>query len=397
MHLKAETLPVRGRGLLFYRIYAILYLKLNCTRNELIHLNRIPALSAILREEDADAMLLTGEVNLTYITQMTGLEGQCLILPDDTAIFVTDGRYTEAAEQKLIPRGFTVLTRSNMSAMYDYLRSVLEQHDIRRLMYEDDVLTVSDFALMREQLQLSFQPVGDRIRKLRACKSPEEVDCIVRAQRIAEAALERLLPKLHAGITEREAAAMLNYYMALGGSEKPSFDTILLFGENTSKPHGVPSDRALKEGDFVLADFGAVYQGYHSDMTRTVAYGHATDEMRQVYETVLAAQEAAAKAAREGMLCCNMHEAAANVIAEAGYGAYFTHALGHSVGLEIHETPVASPRCEKPLTRGIVMTDEPGIYMPGKFGVRIEDMLLIEGDTPRNLTAFPKTLRILPV
>lgn len=397
MHLKAETLPVRGRGLLFYRIYAILYLKSNCTRNELIHLNRIPALSAILREEDADAMLLTGEVNLTYITQMTGLEGQCLILPDDTAIFVTDGRYTEAAEQKLIPRGFTVLTRSNMSAMYDYLRSVLEQHDIRRLMYEDDVLTVSDFALMREQLQLSFQPVGDRIRKLRACKSPEEVDCIVRAQRIAEAALERLLPKLHAGITEREAAAMLNYYMALGGSEKPSFDTILLFGENTSKPHGVPSDRALKEGDFVLADFGAVYQGYHSDMTRTVAYGYATDEMRQVYETVLAAQEAAAKAAREGMLCCNMHEAAANVIAEAGYGAYFTHALGHSVGLEIHETPVASPRCEKPLTRGIVMTDEPGIYMPGKFGVRIEDMLLIEGDTPRNLTAFPKTLRILPV
>ena len=138
MHLKAETLPVRGRGLLFYRIYAILYLKSNCTRNELILLNRIPALSAILREEDADAMLLTGEVNLTYITQMTGLEGQCLILPDDTAIFVTDGRYTEAAEQKLIPRGFTVLTRSNMSAMYDYLRSVLEQHDIRRLMYEDD-------------------------------------------------------------------------------------------------------------------------------------------------------------------------------------------------------------------------------------------------------------------
>lgn len=342
-------------------------------------------------------MLLTGEVNLIYITQMTGLEGQCLILPDDTAIFVTDGRYTEAAEQKLIPRGFTVLTRSNMCGMYDYLRSVLEQHDIRKLMYEDDVLTVSDFALMREQLQLSFQPVGDRIKKLRACKSPEEVACIVKAQRIAEAALERLLPKLHAGITEREAAAMLNYYMALGGSEKTSFDTILLFGENTSKPHGVPSDRVLKEGDFILADFGAVYQGYHSDMTRTVAYGHATDEMRQVYETVLAAQEAACRAAREGMLCCHMHEAAANVIAEAGYGAYFTHALGHSVGLEIHETPVASPRCEKPLTRGIVMTDEPGIYMPGKFGVRIEDMLLIEGDTPRNLTAFPKTLRILPV
>ncbi len=360
-------------------------------------MNRIPALSAILREENADAMLLTGEVNLIYITQMTALEGQCLILPDDTAVFITDGRYTEVAEQQLVPRGFTVLTRSNASGMYDFLRSVLEQNGIRKLMYEDDVLTVSDFALMREQLQLTFQPIGDRIRRLRACKSPEEIECIVRAQRIAEEALARLLPELHAGITEREAAARLNYYMALGGSEKPSFDTILLFGENTSKPHGVPSDRALREGDFVLADFGAVYHGYHSDMTRTVAYGSATDEMKKVYETVLAAQEAAAKAAREGMLCCNMHEAAAAVIEQAGYGAYFTHALGHSVGLEIHETPVASLRCEKPLTNGIVMTDEPGIYMPGTFGVRIEDMLLIDGDTPRNLTAFPKALRILPV
>ena len=360
-------------------------------------MNRIPALSAILREESADAMLLTGDVNLIYLTQMTALEGQCLILPDDTAVFVTDGRYTEVAEQQLVPRGFQVLTRSNLSGIYDFLRSVLEQHDVRKLMYEDDVLTVSDFALMREQLQLTFQPIGDRIRRLRACKSPEEIECIVKAQHIAEDALSRLLPELHAGITEREAAARLNYYMALGGSEKLSFDTILLFGENTSKPHGVPSDRRLQEGDFVLADFGAVYRGYHSDMTRTVAYGHATDEMRHVYETVLAAQEAAAKSAREGMLCCNMHEAAMHVIEEAGYGAYFTHALGHSVGLEIHETPVASPRCEKPLTNGIVMTDEPGIYMPGKFGVRIEDMLLIEGDTPRDLTAFQKALQILPV
>ncbi len=363
----------------------------------MIQLNRIPALSAVVREEDADAMLLTGEVNLIYITGLTALEGQCLILPDDTAVFVTDGRYTEVAEQQLRPRGFEVLTRSNLSGMYDFLRSVLEQHGVRRLMYEDDVLTVSDFALMREQLQLTFQPIGDRIRRLRACKSPEEIACIVKAQRIAEDALSRLLPELHAGITEREAAARLNYYMALGGSEKPSFDTILLFGENTSKPHGVPSDRALREGDFILADFGAVYHGYHSDMTRTVAYGHATEEMRQVYETVLAAQEAAAQAAREGMLCCNMHEAAMHVIEQAGYGRYFTHALGHSVGLEIHETPVASPRCEKPLTAGIVMTDEPGIYMPGKFGVRIEDMLLIEGDTPRDLTAFPKALEILAV
>ncbi len=359
-------------------------------------MTRLNALAAAVREEGADAMLLTGEVNLIYLTRTTALEGQCLIFPDDSALFLTDGRYTEIAEESLIPQGFQVMTRTNASGLYDMLRQILQEHGVQKLMYEDDVLTVDSFAAMREQLGVTFQAIGGRIRKLRAVKSEEEIACIIKAQRIAEAALSRLLPELHTGMTEREAAARLNYYMALGGSEKPSFDTILLFGENTSKPHGVPGDRALEPGDFVLADFGAVYQGYHSDMTRTTAYGFATDEMRKVYKTVLAAQAAAEAAAREGILCSDMHSAAADVITEAGYGQYFTHALGHSVGLEIHETPAASPRCTQPLARGNVMTNEPGIYMAGKFGVRIEDMLVITDDAPRNLTVFPKELNVLP-
>ena len=358
-------------------------------------MNRIQALAAAVREENADAMLLTGEVNLIYLTGMTALEGQCLIFPDSAPVFVTDGRYTEVAEQHLIPQGYTVLTRTNATGLYEYLHQLLQEHEIQKLMYEDDVLTVDQFAAMREHLNVSFLPIGSRIRTLRAQKEESEIECIIQAQRIAEAALERLLPELHTGITEREAAAKLNYYMALGGSEKPSFDTILLFGENTSKPHGVPGDRRLQEGDFILADFGAVYHGYHSDMTRTVAYGHATEEMRQVYETVLAAQAAAEAAAREDILCCDMHFAAVKVIEQAGCGQYFTHALGHSVGLEIHESPVAAPRCTKPLTRGVVMTNEPGIYMPAKFGVRIEDMLVITDGAARNLTKFPKELQIL--
>ena len=359
-------------------------------------MNRIKALAAVVREEGADALLLTGEVNLIYVTKATALEGQCLIFPGGRAIFVTDGRYTENAEQQLLPLGFEVITRANTTSLYEFLQTLLRENGIQKLMYEDDVLTVDEFAVMRELLGISFQPVRARIRNLRANKSEEEIACIIRAQRIAEAALQRLHSELHTGITEREAAARLNYYMALGGSEKPSFDTILLFGENTSKPHGVPGDRALQPGDFVLADFGAVYRGYHSDMTRTVAFGSATDEMRRVYETVLAAQAAAQAAARENMLCSDMHNAAADVIAAAGYGQYFTHALGHSVGLEIHESPVASPRCNVPLTRGIVMTDEPGIYMAGKFGVRIEDMLVITDDDPRNLTLYPKEFTVLP-
>ena len=359
-------------------------------------MNRIAALAEIIRSAKADAMLLTGEVNLMYALKATALEGQCLVLADGSAVFVTDGRYTEAAEAELCPRGFRVVTRTNTSGLYDYLRALLEEHEVKELMYEDDVLTVDQFAFIREKLPCSFHPIGRSILALRARKSEEEIADIITAQRIAEQALARLLPELYTGMTEREAAARLNYYMALLGSEKPSFDTILLFGESTSRPHGVPGDRKLRSGDFVLADFGAVYHGYHSDMTRTVAYGSATDEMRKVYETVLSAQKAAQEAASAGRLCNELHFAAAKVIEDAGYGDCFTHALGHSVGLEIHEMPVAAPRCEDVLCDGIVMTDEPGIYMPGKFGVRIEDMLVISGKAAVNLTKFPKELQILP-
>ena len=360
-------------------------------------MNRIAALAEIIRNANADAMLLTGEVNLMYALQATALEGECLILADGSAIFVTDGRYTEAAEALLLPRGFQVLTRVNTVGLYDYLRALLEEHGIKNLMYEDDVLTVDQFAYIREKFSCSFQPIGRSILALRARKSEEEIACIITAQRIAEQALEQLLPELYTGMTEREAAARLNYYMALGGSEKPSFDTILLFGESTSRPHGVPGDRKLQPGDFVLADFGAVFHGYHSDMTRTFAYGSATEEMRKVYGTVLAAQDAARKAAVAGRLCNEMHFAAAKVIEDAGYGEYFTHALGHSVGLEIHEMPVAAPRCDDVLCNGIVITDEPGIYIAGKFGVRIEDMLVISGDSAVTLTKFPRELTVLPV
>ncbi|MBR5371602.1 MAG: aminopeptidase P family protein [Oscillospiraceae bacterium] len=359
-------------------------------------MSRIKALAEVVRSGGADAMLLTGEVDLIYATGATALEGQCLIFPDETAVFVTDGRYIEYAEAVLAPQGFQVVNRTQSESGIQMVGDILHQRDVRRLMYEDDVLTVKSFAALRKHLEMDYVPVLDGITDLRACKSDEETVSVIKAQRIAEKALDMLLPELKTGITERDAAAKLNYYMALLGSEKPSFETILLFGENTSKPHGVPSDRALKPGDFVLCDFGAVVNGYHSDMTRTFAYASATDEMRTVYETVLAAQTAARNAAVADALCSDMHFAAVKVIEDAGYGEYFTHALGHSVGLEIHEMPVASPHCDQPLKAGVIMTDEPGIYLAGKFGVRIEDMLLITEGAARNLTEYPKEFRILP-
>lgn len=361
-------------------------------------MKRVEAISAMVREDGADAVLLTSEVSLIYATGVTAMEGACIVFSDDTAVFITDGRYIEVAEQRIGAQGITVLCRSSAQALSHQIAQVLGEKQVRRLFYEDAVLTVAEFARLRAQLGdvKDYLPASDRLGVLRACKSAEEIAAVTKAQRIAEQAYARLLPELYTGITEREAAARLNYYMALAGSEKPSFDTIMLFGENTSKPHGTPSDRGLRAGDFITMDFGAVCDGYHSDMTRTVAYGSADDEMRKVYDTVLRAQAAAMSVARAGLRCSGMHKAAMDVIAAAGYGEYFTHALGHTVGLEIHEYPVAGPHCDVVLRDGMIMTDEPGIYIAGRFGVRIEDMLVIAGDTPQNLTEAPKELRILP-
>lgn len=361
-------------------------------------MKRVEAISAMVREEGADAVLLTSEVSLIYATGVTAMEGACVVFADGSAVFITDGRYIEVAQQRIGAQGITVLCRTTAQALGNFLAQIFSERQVRRLFYEDAVLTVAEFARFRAQLPdvKDYLPASDKLGVLRACKSEEEIGSVIKAQRIAERALARLLPELYTGITEREAAARLNYYMALDGSEKPSFDTIMLFGENTSKPHGTPSDRPLRIGDFITMDFGAVCEGYHSDMTRTVAYGSATDEMREVYETVLRAQAAAMSVAKAGLRCCGMHSAAADVIKAAGYGEYFTHALGHTVGLEIHEYPVAGPHCDVVLRDGMIITDEPGIYIAGKFGVRIEDMLVIDGETPRNLTEAPKTLTVLP-
>ena len=230
---------------------------------------------------------------------------------------------------------------------------------------------------------------------LRAVKSPEEIAAITAAQRIAERAFTELLNFIRPGVTEREIAAELTYRMMRLGGEGNSFDPITITGANTSKPHGVPGDAAVAPGDFVTLDFGTIVEGYHSDMTRTVAVGYATDEMRKVYDTVLRAQAAGIALMTPAHTGAEVHAAAADVIAAAGWGAYFGHGFGHSVGLEIHESPSASPRNVQPLPAGAVVTAEPGIYLPGRFGVRIEDMILVTEDGNRNLTAAPKELLII--
>ena len=230
---------------------------------------------------------------------------------------------------------------------------------------------------------------------LREVKEEQEISQIVAAQRIAEAALTRVLPSIRPGVAEKELAAELDYQMLKLGSTGVSFETILVSGAKSSLPHGKPGEKKIADGDFVTIDFGAMVGGYHSDMTRTFAVGHATEEMRTVYATVLEAQLAGIAALEAGVPGSTVDQAARDVIERAGYGKCFGHGLGHSLGLNIHENPRASRLYPEPFKTGNIITIEPGIYLPGKFGVRIEDMVYLGADGKRNLTEAPKNLTIL--
>ncbi len=242
---------------------------------------------------------------------------------------------------------------------------------------------------------MRLRDADELLLSLRAVKEPFELESITAAQRIAETVLEEVLGILRPGMTERELAAELTYRMLLHGGEGNSFDPIAVTGRKTSMPHGVPGDEVIRRGDFVTMDFGCLKNGYCSDMTRTVAVGEATAEMRLVYDTVLRAQQAGIAAAKAGVTGAAVHNAGASVIAAAGYGPYFGHGFGHGVGLEIHEKPTASAAYDKPLPAGAVITAEPGIYLPGRFGVRIEDMLYLTETGCVDLTRAPKALLVV--
>ena len=338
------------------------------------------------------ALWLYDELDRLYASEFLTSDGSVLIFPN-TAYFITDSRFIEAAQEQV--RDAEVLLCTNENRETDILRKLLSENSITELGAQDGSLCYSEYLRMQEALGVKFVPAQSITKALREVKERFEVDSIVSAQRIAEKALDLVLGMLKPWMTEKEVAAELEYQMTKNGAEGLAFETICVAGANTSRPHGVPTFNKLKAGDFVTMDFGCKVNGYCSDMTRTVALGSATDEMRRVYETVLEAQMAGEKAAHAGIIGKDMDSAARDVIEKAGYGEYFGHGLGHSVGLYIHEGPNASPKENRPLPAGTIVTNEPGIYMPGKFGVRIEDMLYIKEDGVENLTKAPKNLIIL--
>ena len=244
-------------------------------------------------------------------------------------------------------------------------------------------------------LGVELHPCQSLFYRLRASKDEAEIRSMRRAQAIAEKALDDVLHIIRPGITERDIAAEISYRMLKHGGEGNSFDPIAVTGANSSMPHGVPSDAVVREGDFITMDFGCIKDGYCSDMTRTVAVGYATDEMKNVYDIVLRAQLAGIARAAAGVTGAEIDGAARKVISDAGYGEYFGHSFGHSLGLYIHESPSASPSVKTPMPEGAVISAEPGIYLPGKFGVRIEDVLILREGGCEVITKAAKQLLIL--
>lgn len=349
-------------------------------------------LAALLLEAPYDALVLTSEVARRYATGFHSTAG-AVYLSAKQAVFYTDFRYAEAARASV--SGFEVREIGGGKSYTAVINELIEQDGVQKIALEDKTLTYAEFTSWASALHGAAVRLEDGLEKLRVCKEDDEVGHIAAAQRIAEQALEEVLNDIRPGVTEKEVAARLTYLMLHYGAENMSFDPIVVSGANSSKPHGVPSDKQIESGDFVTMDFGCIVEGYCSDMTRTVAVGHATDEMCTVYDTVLNAQLAGIACCKAGVTGNEVDGAARRVIEQAGYGDAFGHGFGHGVGLEIHEAPTASPRGEAPLPAGSIVTAEPGIYLPGKFGVRIEDMLYVIEDGCIDLTEAPKQLLIL--
>ncbi len=344
-------------------------------------------------ERGLDGLLLMDDRDIYYATGFLPTDSAALVT-GDAAYLVTDSRYIEAA-QKQAAEGVEVILATRERPLMGILGELASKLGLEKLGAEEEKLSHAQYLRLEKALGLELLPAQELLAALRSCKTKEELDSLVKAQRIAEQALEEVLPLVKPGAVEREIAAELTYRMRLHGAEGNSFDPIVVTGAKSSMPHGVPGDERIKEGDFVTMDFGCVKDGYCSDMTRTVAVGYATEEMKNVYYTVLEAQKAGIAKARPGVTGAEIHNAAAKVIADAGYGAYFGHGFGHGVGLDIHEQPTASPLNAKPMPEGAVISAEPGIYLPGKFGVRIEDVLFLTGDGCVDITKAQKELLIL--
>lgn len=355
---------------------------------------RLESLKTIIDSDD-QALLLTNEKNIGYFCGFFHSEGYLFVTKNETVLFV-DFRYHEAALKKSSGCKVVCFTK-----LFKDLLIELNSASVKNVLFEASNITVEKYSRFKKAFSengiecICDSTLDDKIDNIRCIKDESEIEKIAKAQEITEQSYLEVLNYLKPGVSERRIALELEHLIKLNGGEGVSFDLITITGKKTSLPHGVPSDDIVNEGDFFTFDIGSIFEGYHSDTTRTVAIKSASEEMRKVYDIVLKAQLAVLDGVKPGAKCSDVDKIARDIISENGYGKYFGHATGHGVGLDIHESPVVSPRSETILKKGMIITDEPGIYLPEKFGVRIEDMLCVTENGYKNFVTLPKELIIV--
>ena len=329
----------------------------------------------LIQEKECDAVILFNESNMHYLCSFSPSEGVIIITKNGNSYHIVDSRYTETAQIHAQKTGLKVIEIKN--SFLNEVNDIVNKENIKKLLFENETISLAQYNSYAKKLNnTEFVELNHDFMLMRNKKEAFEIELMKKANNIAEKSFLELLNEVKIGKTEKELAALFDYIMARNGSEGVSFDTILLTGTHTSMPHGVPSDKKIKDGDFVLFDFGATYQGYHSDMTRTIFVGEPTEEMKKVYDLVLNNQKFALDQYKDGANARQITKMVeSNFKLNGGYD--LIHSLGHGVGLEIHELPYMSYRFDTMLRENMVVTDEPGIYIPGKFGVRIEDTVQI--------------------
>ena len=341
------------------------------------------------------AMLIFSDINISYLSTFTG-HAATILLTSKGNYLLTDYRYFEQAKTQVSHFNVICRDRANQS-LASLIEELLFQDDCQSLAFESEHISVMQWQQIHQQIsQLTklrqIEPISGAIEALRFIKSASEIASMEQAAKIADTALATMLNSVKAGVTERELAIELDYQMAKLGSEEVSFATILLFGERSALPHGIPSNKQLKLGDIILIDFGAVVNGYRSDMTRTFVFGQASAEQKHIYQLVQSAQQAAIDEVSEGVLGSHLYQQSANILLNSEYKKYAGEGLGHGVGLVLHEQPFIGPDCHSAIEKGCVITIEPGIYILGWGGIRIEDDVVLTDDGLKILTKSPKGL-----
>lgn len=351
---------------------------------------KLQKLRSEMEQQKIESMLITSPFNLRYITGFTGSSGLALVTQEE-ALFITDFRYTEQAAEQA-PEFEVIQAKTNL--LEEAAESVKEL-GIKTVAFEQDFVTYASFLQYEEKMAADLQPISGIIEKIRMIKTPEEVEILKASAKIADDAFEHICGFIKAGQTELEVSNELEFFMRRQGATSSSFDTIVASGLRSALPHGVATDKVIEQGDMITLDYGALYNGYISDITRTVAVGEPSEKMKEIYQTVLDAQILGVEKIGPGMTGIEADAIARDYIKSKGYGEAFGHSTGHGIGLEVHEGPGLSFKSQTVLEPGMAVTVEPGIYLPGIGGVRIEDDILITESGNVRLTNSTKELRIL--